>query len=74
MQSNYTCSISYGKMRIPLYRVYAQPLEGVRAIPESRFTGRANTLFALEVDVEVFGDNFLPAYTQGDNQQCRRDR
>src|SRR6185436_5492165 len=36
-------------------------------IPESPFEGRANTLFAAEIDVEVFGNNFLPAYTQGDN-------
>lgn len=67
MDRKYTCSISYGKLRVPLYRVYAQPLEGVRAIPESRFIGRSNTLFAAEVDVEVFGSNFLAAYTAGDN-------
>jgi urate oxidase len=67
MDRNYTCSISYGKLRIPVYRVYAHPLVGISSIPESRFTGRVNTLFALEVDVEVFGDNFLPAYTNGDN-------
>jgi urate oxidase len=47
--------------------VYARPLAGVTPIPESAFTGRSNTLFGAEVDVEVFGDNFLPAYTQGDN-------
>jgi urate oxidase len=29
--------------------------------------GADESLFALEVDVEVFGDNFLPAYTEGDN-------
>src|SRR5215472_15642067 len=67
MDGKYTCTISYGKMRIPLYRVYARPLVGIRPIPESRFVGRTNTLFALEVDVEVFGNNFLPAYTRGDN-------
>lgn len=67
MERNYTCSISYGKLCIPVYRVYAHPLVGVKPIPESRFTGRPNTLFALEVDVEVFGDNFLPAYIEGDN-------
>ena len=67
MDRNYTSSISYGKLRVPLYRVYARPLTGITAIPESRFSGRPNILFALEVDVEVFGDNFLPAYTHGDN-------
>ncbi len=59
--------ISYGKMRVPVYRVYATPLTDISPIPESSFTGRANILFALEVDVEVFGNNFLPAYTHGDN-------
>src|SRR3984893_17309935 len=67
MDRNYTCSISYGKLRIPVYRVHAHPLVGISSIPESGFAGRANTLFALEVDVEVFGNNFLPAYTEGDN-------
>ena len=36
-------------------------------MPESSFTGRDNTLMAVEVAVEVFGDDFLPAYTSGDN-------
>ncbi|HVG00334.1 MAG TPA: urate oxidase, partial [Chloroflexia bacterium] len=45
---------------------YATPLDST-PIPESAFTGRSNTLLAAEVDVEVFGDNFLAAYTQGDN-------
>lgn len=67
MKRDYTASISYGKLHIPVYRVYAHPLTGVSAIPESSFTGRSNTLFALEIDVEVFGNNFLPAYTEGDN-------
>src|SRR5579883_2031028 len=59
--------ISYGKARVPVYRIYARPLVGITPIPESSFTGRENTLFALEVDVEVFGDNFLSSYTEGDN-------
>jgi urate oxidase len=67
MHRNYDCLISYGKLRVPVYRVYAQPLEGIKPIPESAFLGRANTLFAVEVDVEVFGNNFLPAYIEGDN-------
>jgi urate oxidase len=60
-------TISYGKACVPVYRVYANPLTGIQPIPESSFTGRDNTLFALEVDVEVFGNNFLPSYTHGDN-------
>jgi urate oxidase len=59
--------ISYGKAQIPLYRIYASPMSGLRPIPESSFTGRDNIVFGAEVDVEVFGDNFMPAYTQGDN-------
>jgi urate oxidase / 2-oxo-4-hydroxy-4-carboxy-5-ureidoimidazoline decarboxylase len=59
--------ISYGKMQIPFYRTYAAPMSGLKSIPESGFTGRNNILFAAEIDVEVFGDNFMPAYTQGDN-------
>ena len=64
-----TLAISYGKVCIPIYRVYAAPLSQIRPIPESSFAGRENILFALEVDVEVFGDNFLRAYTDGDNSQ-----
>jgi urate oxidase / 2-oxo-4-hydroxy-4-carboxy-5-ureidoimidazoline decarboxylase len=59
--------ISYGKSSVPVFRHYATPLAGVPEVPESAFTGRDNTLFANEISVEVFGDNFLPAYTQGDN-------
>jgi urate oxidase len=59
--------ITYGKAAVPVYRAYGTPLTGLAAVPESSFTGRDNTLTAVEVDVEVFGDNFLPAYTAGDN-------
>src|SRR5579875_1547540 len=67
MNEEHTFAISYGKLRVPVYRVYAAPLSGVAEIPESEFTRRENILFACEVDVEVFGENFLPAYTSGDN-------
>lgn len=60
-------TISYGKCNAALYRTYASPLVGIPPIPESAFTGRDNTLVAVDVSVEVFGDNFLPAYTHGDN-------
>ena len=60
-------TISYGKLHVPVYRVYMPALTGVSPIPESPFTGRDNILFACEIDIEVFGTNFLPAYTQGDN-------
>jgi urate oxidase len=66
-ENNYNYVISYGKAQVPVYRMYAPTLTGVAPIPESAFTGRGNVLFAVEVDVEVFGENFLPAYTRGDN-------
>jgi len=59
--------IRYGKAQVTVYRTYAQPLTGLTPIRESGFVGRDNTLFACEIDVEVYGDNFLPAYTHGDN-------
>lgn len=67
IENQYNYVISYGKSRVPVYRVYAHPLAGVSPIPESSFSGRENILFTAEVDVEVFGENFLPSYTQGDN-------
>lgn len=61
-------TISYGKSQVTFYRTYATPLH-VTPIDESPFTGRGNRLFAVEVDVEVFGNNFLAAYTEGDNRE-----
>jgi urate oxidase len=46
-------AISYGKADVPVYR---------RAP-----AGRDGALVAAHVSVEVLGDNFLPAYTEGDN-------
>ena len=63
----FTFEVSYGKQGVPVYRVFATPLRDIAPIPESSFTGRDNNLLACEVDVEVFGDEFLPAYTHGDN-------
>src|SRR5215204_6607922 len=65
--TQYTFEVSYGKHGVPVYRVFATPLRDVAPIPESSFTGRDNNVLACEVDVEVFGDEFLPAYTDGDN-------
>jgi urate oxidase len=59
--------ISYGKEAVGLYRTYARPLAGLAPIPESTVVGRRNTIFGAEVAVEVLDDNFLPAYTEGDN-------
>jgi urate oxidase len=60
-------TIRYGKSQVTLYRTYARPLTGLRQVPESPYAGSAGMLFAVDVDIEVFGDNFLPAYTEGDN-------
>lgn len=62
-------TISYGKGNIALYRFHAAPLTGLTPIPESPYTGQENHIMAASVDVEVFGDIFLPAYTKGDNSQ-----
>jgi len=62
-----SATIRYGKRQVTVYRTYAAPLTGLTRIPESPYRGAANTLFAVDVDVEVLGNNFLPAYTEGDN-------
>jgi urate oxidase len=69
MSSDFDYKISYGKTLVPVYRAYATPLTGLTPVRESAFTGKSNNLFAFEVDVEVLGENFLPAYTEGDNSQ-----
>lgn len=67
MGDNFSLEVSYGKQGVAVYRVYATPLQGIPPIPESAFTGRHNNMLACQIDVEVFGDDFLPAYTHGDN-------
>lgn len=60
-------TMNYGKEKIAVYRTYANPLEGVRTIPESSFDGRDNTLFGLDVRVQLEGEEFLPSFSEGDN-------
>ena len=60
--------VRYGKAEIGFYRSHATPLK-VSAIPESTFRGRDNLLLAGRVTVDVFGDTFWAAYTEGDNSQ-----
>ena len=67
MVDRYRYEVSYGKQGVPIYRVFATPLKGLQPIPESSFVGRDNNLLACEISVDVFGDEFLPAYTRGDN-------
>jgi urate oxidase len=59
--------IGYGKADVSTYRTHGTPLRGLTAIPESSFTGRENVLLAAEIDVQVLGEAFLAAYTEGDN-------
>ena len=48
--------ISYGKLRVPIQRVTAAG-DGTHAV------------LAAELSVEVLGENFAPAYTEGDNSE-----
>ena len=60
-------TMNYGKEQIKVYRTYATPLEGIEPIPESSFDGRPNTLFGMDLRVQVEGDAFLPSFSEGDN-------
>jgi urate oxidase / 2-oxo-4-hydroxy-4-carboxy-5-ureidoimidazoline decarboxylase len=63
-----TTEIYYGKADVSTYRTYGRPLEGIRPIPESTFSGRSNILLAADIEVQVLGTAFLAAYTEGDNR------
>lgn len=60
-------TMNYGKKHVNVYRTYATPLTGLREIPESTFTGKANTLLGMEVRTQVEGEEFLPSFRDGDN-------
>ena len=60
--------IYYGKADVATYRTYATPLEGMTLIPESAFDGRSNVLLAASIEVQVLGEAFMAAYTEGDNR------
>jgi urate oxidase / 2-oxo-4-hydroxy-4-carboxy-5-ureidoimidazoline decarboxylase len=60
--------IYYGKAEVATYRTYGAPLAGITVIPESPFTGRSNTLLAAEIEIQVLGEAFMSAYTEGDNR------
>ncbi len=59
--------ITYGKGNINLYRTYPNPLTNLTPIPESPYKGTNSNLFATDLTIEVFGTEFLNAYTDGDN-------
>jgi urate oxidase len=59
--------ISYGKLAVPVHCVGVPPLHGLPEIPESPVRSLDSGLLACEVSVEVLGQRFLAAYTDGDN-------
>lgn len=59
--------ISYGKLSVPVQCVGVAPLRGLPEIPESPVRALDTGLLACEVGVEVLGQGFLAAYTEGDN-------
>ena len=61
--------ISYGKLSVPVQRVGVAPLRGLPAIPESPLRSLDSRLLACEVSIEVLGEGFLAAYTEGDNRR-----
>ena len=56
----------YGKAEVSTYRTHGSPLVGLRRIPESGHVGRPNILLAASIDVQVMGEVFTEAYTEGD--------
>jgi urate oxidase / 2-oxo-4-hydroxy-4-carboxy-5-ureidoimidazoline decarboxylase len=60
--------ISYGKLAVPVHCVGVTPLRGLPAIPESPVRALDTGLLACEVSMEVLGQGFLAAYTEGDNR------
>ncbi|BAB04478.1 urate oxidase [Halalkalibacterium halodurans] len=57
----------YGKGDVFVYRTNASPLEGIKAIPESSFSGRKNVILGMDLKVALKGDAFLSSFTDGDN-------
>lgn len=61
--------LNYGKKKVVLYRTYGTPLDGIRTIPESSFDGRSNILFGMDAQVQVWGEEFLESFSEGDNSK-----
>lgn len=58
----------YGKGDVFVFRTYQKPLEGVKVIPESSFTGRNNVIFGMNAKIALEGD-FLESFTKADNSR-----
>ncbi|MCM2533040.1 urate oxidase [Neobacillus pocheonensis] len=56
----------YGKGDVFVFRTYQKPLEGIKVIPESGFTGRNNVIFGMNAKIALEGD-FLHSFTKADN-------
>ena len=61
--------ISYGKLAVPVHCIGVPPLRGLPEIPESPVRALDSGLLAWDVSMEVLGQGFMPAYTEGDNRQ-----
>ena len=60
--------ISYGKLAVPVHCVGVPPLRGLPEIPESPIRALGSGLLAADVSMEVLGQGFMAAYTEGDNR------
>lgn len=63
-----TRTMYYGKGDVFVFRTYAQPLYGVKKIPESSFTRRNNVIFGMNANISLKGDALLTSFTKGDNR------
>ncbi|MBM7631715.1 urate oxidase/2-oxo-4-hydroxy-4-carboxy-5-ureidoimidazoline decarboxylase [Geomicrobium sediminis] len=61
--------MTYGKGNVFAYRTFMEPVVASRQIPESSFKERDNTVFGIDVTVEVGGKEFLSSFTEGDNSK-----
>nr|4R8X_A Chain A, Uricase [Metabacillus fastidiosus]4R8X_B Chain B, Uricase [Metabacillus fastidiosus]4R8X_C Chain C, Uricase [Metabacillus fastidiosus]4R8X_D Chain D, Uricase [Metabacillus fastidiosus] len=57
----------YGKGDVYVFRTYANPLKGLKQIPESNFTEKHNTIFGMNAKVALKGEQLLTSFTEGDN-------
>ncbi|OZT80718.1 urate oxidase [Marinococcus halophilus] len=60
-------TMSYGKGDVFAYRTFSIPFTDITPIPESPYEGTNNTIFGLNVSVNITGEAFLPSFTEGDN-------